>query len=90
MALRCRPLCWGRATAYVHLKPHTAPLWGRACFRSVTEFYGGIVFLPLYQARKPENTPRPLFLIDENFNLNHAIKIPFLKTKRVEQNEGFS
>jgi hypothetical protein len=31
MALRCRLLCWGRATAYVRHKPHTAPLWGRAC-----------------------------------------------------------
>jgi len=70
--------------------PQAAHPYMYGVFRSVTEFYGGIVFLPLYQARKPENTPRPLFLIDENFNLNHAIKIPFLKTKRVEQNEGFS
>jgi hypothetical protein len=37
-----------------------------------------------------ENTPRPLFSIDENFNFNHGIEIPFLKTKRVKQNEGFS
>jgi hypothetical protein len=28
MALLCPPLCWGRATGYVHHKPHTAPLWG--------------------------------------------------------------
>ena len=34
MALLCRPLCWGRATAYVHHKPHTTPLWGRACSQS--------------------------------------------------------
>jgi len=37
-----------------------------------------------------KKTPRPLFLIDENFNLNHGVEIPFLKTKSVEQNEGFS
>ncbi len=30
MALLCRPLCWGCATAYVHHKPHTVPLWGCA------------------------------------------------------------
>jgi hypothetical protein len=59
MALRCRPLCWGCATAYVHHKPHTAPLWGRACSQNpehtltctvsevtVTEFSPGKV---LYQ-----------------------------------------
>jgi hypothetical protein len=39
---------------------------------------------------RDEKTPRPLFLIDENFKLNHDVKIPFLKTKRVEQNEGIS
>jgi hypothetical protein len=42
------------------------------------------------KAKRVVNTPRPLFLIDEHLNLNHAVKIPFLKTKRVEQNEGFS
>ena len=34
MALLCRPLCWGRATVYVHHKPHRAPLGGRACSQS--------------------------------------------------------
>jgi hypothetical protein len=37
-----------------------------------------------------EKTPRPLFLIDEIFKLSHGVKIPFLKTMRVQQNEGFS
>jgi hypothetical protein len=32
--LLCRPLCWGRTTAYVHHRPHTVLLWGRACSQS--------------------------------------------------------
>ncbi len=34
MALLCRRLCWRRATAYVHHKPHTAPFWGCACLQN--------------------------------------------------------
>jgi hypothetical protein len=37
-----------------------------------------------------KKTPRPLFLIEENFKLSHGFKVPFLKTKREQQNEGFS
>jgi hypothetical protein len=37
-----------------------------------------------------EKTPRPLFLIEENFKVSYGVKVPFLKTKRVQQNEGFS
>jgi hypothetical protein len=37
-----------------------------------------------------EKTPRPLFLIEENFKLNNGVEIPFLNTKRVQKNEGFS
>jgi len=39
---------------------------------------------------RDEKTPRPLFLIEENFKVSHGVKVPFLKTKRVQHNEGFS